>query len=224
MLEPRRASESAVDIIPRKGLLVGIEGIDAAGKRTQATLLASWLRKRSVTTGMTSFPDYSTIIGKEIHGYFHGSRDYPTEVVHILLAANRWESKNRVESMLAANQLVVVDRYTESNLAYGVAKGLSLDWLQNLEVGLPKTELVLVLDAPPATTARRRPSTTDRYELDARIQEQAREAYRRLAPEFGWKLIDASGGIDETHRLVTAEVAKLLPSAGSVKVPKEGVR
>jgi dTMP kinase len=213
-----------VDEIPKKGVLIGIEGIDAAGKRTQAALLANWLRKNGVTTGMTSFPDYTTAIGKEIHGFFHGGREYPSEVVHMLLAANRWENKGKVESMLAKNQAVVVDRYTESNLAYGVARGLPLAWLQNLEVGLPKTDLVLVLDAPPATTFKRRPSTTDRYELDARIQEQAREAYRRLAPKFGWRVIDASGDIREIHRSVISEAADIFPSVGSVKVQREGTR
>ena len=194
----------------RRGFFIGIEGIDAVGKRTQTTLLTTWLRAKGLTTAMTSFPDYSTEIGKEIHEFFHGTRDYPSEVIHMLLAANRWEDKGKVESMLTQSQVVVVDRYTESNLAYGVAKGLRLAWLQSLEAGLPKTDLVLVLDAPPSALHGRRPESKDPYERSSDVQENAREAYRRLARRFGWRIIDASQGVQKVHESLTSAVAKLV--------------
>lgn len=194
----------------RMGFFIGIEGIDAVGKRTQTTLLASWLQSKGVTTGITSFPDYSTPIGQEIHSFFHGTRKYPPEVIHMLLAANRWEDKLKVESMLAENQVVVVDRYSESNLAYGVAKGLRLSWLQSLEAGLPKTDLVLVLDAPPSALHGRRPESVDPYERSVDVQENARKAYKRLARKFGWKIIDASQGVQRVHESLTSTVARLV--------------
>ena len=195
---------------PRRGFFIGIEGIDAVGKRTQTALLANWLKAKGIKVRMTSFPDYSTRIGKEIHGFFHGTRQYPPEVIHMLLAANRWENKWKVESMLAKNQVVVVDRYSESNLAYGVARGLSLDWLWSLETGLPKTDLVLVLDAPPSALHGRRPESKDPYEQSSDVQENARTAYRRLARKFGWRIIDASQGVEKVHESLTSAVATLV--------------
>jgi len=195
---------------PKRGFFISIEGIDAVGKRTQTTLLSNWLRAKGITAGITSFPDYSTQIGREIHGFFHGTRDYPPEVIHMLLAANRWEDKSKVESMLAQNQVVVVDRYSGSNLAYGVANGLQLSWLQSLEEGLPKTDLVLVLDAPPAVLHGRRPESMDPFERSSNVQENAREAYRRLARKFGWKIIDASQGVQKVHESLTSAVAELV--------------
>jgi dTMP kinase len=193
-----------------RGFFIGVEGIDAVGKRTQTTLLATWLRARGATVGMASFPDYSTEIGREIHNFFHGTRDYPPEVIHMLLAANRWEDKSKVESMLAQNHVVVVDRYSESNLAYGVANGLRLGWLQSLEEGLPKTDLVLVLDAPPSALHGRRPDSKDPYERSTDVQENARETYRRLARRFGWKIIDASQGVQKVHESLKSAVEKLV--------------
>jgi dTMP kinase len=194
----------------KRGFFIGIEGIDAVGKRTQTTLLTSWLQSKGLKTGFASFPDYSTKIGEEIHAFFHGGRDYPPEVIHMLLAANRWEDKRKVESLLAENQVVVVDRYSESNLAYGVANGLRLGWLQSLEAGLPKTDLVLVLDAPPEALHGRRPESHDPYERSSAVQENAREAYRRLARKFGWKIIDASQGVQKVHESLATAVAKLV--------------
>ena len=40
-----------------------------------------------------------------------------------------------------------MNRYYHSNLVYGIANGLKEKWLQKLEEGLPKADLVIVLDA-----------------------------------------------------------------------------
>lgn len=194
----------------RMGLLIGIEGIDAAGKRTQTELLVGWLRKNGISTDVASFPDYSTNIGKEIGGFLRGGREYPAEVRHILFAANRWEDKRKLESMLAKNRVVLVDRYSESNLAYGVANGLRLDWLRSLEDGLPRTDLVLVLDAPPSLLHGRRSKSKDSYERSSDVQEKARQAYERLASRFGWKIIDASQSVERVHQALTSAVANLI--------------
>ena len=132
----------------------------------------------------------------------------------MLYAVNRWENKDKLESFLARSEVTVVNRYTESNLAYGVANGLPLDWLAGLEDGLPKTDLVLVLDAPPSVLYGRRTTGKDSYERSFAIQTKAREAYKGLATKFGWKVIDASGSIQSTHLLVTAAVGRLLSSSG----------
>jgi dTMP kinase len=194
----------------RRGFFISIEGIDAVGKRTQTTLLTSWLRSKGLTIGTVSFPDYSTEIGKQIHDFFHGIKPYPPEVIHLLLAANRWEDKSKVESLLVQNQVVVADRYSESNLAYGVANGLRLSWLQSLEAGLPRTDLVLVLDAPPSALHGRRPESKDPYEKSSDVQDNAREAYGRLARRFGWKIIDASQSVQKVHESLASAVTKLV--------------
>lgn len=193
-----------------KGTIIGIEGIDATGKRTQTSLLAGWLREKGVDAGIASFPDYSTSIGREIQGFLRGGRDYPAEVRHILFAANRWENNDKLQTMLAKHRTVLVNRYTESNLAYGIANGLRLDWLLNLEAGLPKTDLVLVLDAPPSILYGRRGSAKDRYERSTDVQAKARDAYEELAGRFGWRMIDASKSIQAIHRLVASAVSGLL--------------
>jgi dTMP kinase len=196
--------------MPSKGLLVGIEGIDAAGKRTQSALLLAWLRARGFVVNMISFPDYSTALGAEIRGFLLGRRDYSPEVRHMLFAANRWENKNQIENLLEHSHVVIVNRYTESNLAYGVANGLNLEWLISLETGLPKTDMVLVLDASTSTFYDRRSKKKDRYESDLALQEKARKAYLELAKKFGWKLINAAQGIQDTNRLIIESVSATL--------------
>jgi dTMP kinase len=192
----------------RKGIFIAIEGIDAVGKKTQTSILESWLRSRGLSTRTLSFPVYETTIGKEIEKFLAGAVSYPPEVRAMLYAANRWEKKGELDATLANTDATIVNRYTGSNLAYGISSGLELQWLLNLELGLPQPDLVLVLDAPPATLVPRR-GGKDSYERNADLQAQARGAYLELAAKFRWRVVDAERGIDETSRTIRSAVTAL---------------
>jgi dTMP kinase len=193
-----------------RGVFIAIEGIDAAGKRTQASILRAWFGSKGMTTHALSFPAYETTIGKEIRKFLEGGIDYPQQVRAMLYAANRWEKKAELEAVLAKTDATIVDRYTGSNLAYGVSNGLDLEWLLKLEEGLPEPDLVLLLDASPTRLVPRRGDRKDSYERNISLQEKAREAYLSLAKRFGWSVIDANGGIEETSRALISVVSESL--------------
>lgn len=193
-----------------KGALLGIEGIDAAGKRTQSFLLEGRLRSMGTSVATISFPDYRTPIGGEIKAFLHGERDYPAQVRHMLFAANRWERSADLRDLLSKFDLVVVNRYSESNYAFGMANGLALDWLMGLEAGLPKTDLVLLLDAPASSLFKRRQSNKDSWESDQRLQDEAGKAYRELAAKLGWKVVNAGDSIEKTNEEITRAATSLL--------------
>jgi dTMP kinase len=193
------------------GYIIAIEGIDAVGKNTHSVLLSNWLRRRGIETVHLSFPDYDTPIGKEIKSFLSGRKSYPTELQHLLFAANRWEKSEEIKSYLQAGETIIVNRYTESNLAYGKANGLNVDWLTNLEKGLPKADLVIVLDASPRSLSSRRPGRIkDAYERSSPLQSKAQKAYRELARKDGWKLIDADGPVGDVQTAVLTIVKEAL--------------
>jgi len=193
------------------GYIVAIEGIDAVGKKTQTELLSRWLKAKGVEGTTMGFPDYLTRIGKEIRAFLDGRARYPPQVQHLLFAANRWEKRAQIEDHLRAGKVVVIDRYTESNLAYGAANGLDIGWLEGLERGLPKADLVLVLDAQPKSVVSRRPGRSkDAYERSDTVQSRAQNAYRRLARERGWELIEAERPLREVQKAVAEAVKEAL--------------
>ena len=194
----------------QRGVFIAIEGIDAAGKRTQTSLLRAWLGARGMTTRTFSFPAYETTIGKEIRRFLDGTVDYPQEVRAMLYAANRWEKKGELDDSLTKADATIVDRYSGSNLAYGVSSGLDLGWLLHLEEGLPTPDLVLVLDAAPTRIVPRRGDRKDSYERNLSLQESVRRTYLDLAKKFDWSVVDANGGIEETSKTVVSVVSKSL--------------
>ena len=58
-------------------MIIAIEGSDQAGKKTQTAMLAKALKSQKIKTTVFDFPDYSTVIGKEIDAYLHGKRKFP---------------------------------------------------------------------------------------------------------------------------------------------------
>ena len=66
-------------------MIIALEGSDQAGKKTQTVMLSKALKAQKIKTAVFDFPDYSTIIGKEINNYLHGKRKFPPEIIHYLM-------------------------------------------------------------------------------------------------------------------------------------------
>jgi len=180
-------------------MIIVFEGGDQAGKKTQSTLLEKKLKLAKIKTTLFSFPDYSTPIGKEINKYLHGKRKFPPQVIHCLLAANRWEKLDEIKKAQQKNSIVIMNRYRESNLVYGLVNGLKLDWLENLDYGLPKSDLVIVLDVPQTESFSRKRSNRDRFEKNKDFSNKISRTYRKMAVKKKWKIVDATKSKQEVH-------------------------
>lgn len=194
-------------------MIIVIEGSDQAGKKTQSDLLAKALRKNKIKTKVFSFPDYTTPLGKEINGFLHGKRKFPPQVIHCLLAANRWEKESEIKKAESQNSVLIMNRYYQSNLVYGIANNLSLKWLEGLDQGLPKADLVIVLDVSQKESFSRKKSNRDRFEKNTVFLQKISKIYRNLAKKFGWHVINASQSKESVHndimRVLSKKLAKL---------------
>ena len=190
-----------------KGKIIVFEGIDKAGKTTQAKLLEKKLGRKCVRI---DFPDYSTPVGKEIRQFLDGKRDYPDEVKMMLLSANRWERKDEIEKIVGKGTTVIMNRYYQSNLVYGVSKGLKLDWLLSLDKGMPKADLVIVIDIKPKTLVNRSKNVVDTFEKDLELIRRVKKNYRILAKKFNWRFVEGEKSVDEVHQQVLKIVKKFV--------------
>lgn len=185
-------------------MIVVIEGGDQAGKLTQSTMLEKALKKRKIKVKLFHFPDYKTPIGKEIRQYLNGKRNFPPQVIHCLLAANRWEKLNEILAAQEKNSVLIMNRYYHSNLVYGIANGMKQKWLENLDAGLPKADLVILLDVTQKESFRRQTTHRDKFEKNEGFLRKISDIYRATAKKKHWKIIDASKSKEEVH----AEIMK----------------
>jgi dTMP kinase len=154
-----------------KNILVAIEGIDGSGKNTQTLALVKSLRNAGLKSDYLSFPRYSeTAFGSLLAKYLNGKYDnlHP-EIVASLYAGDRLESKNYLIEVLNENDVLVLDRYTYSSVAYqmnklsddncrrlrnGGTKKEECDWIEYVEefefekLRLPKPKLNILIDMP----------------------------------------------------------------------------
>src|ERR671919_107363 len=128
--------------------IIVIEGTDKAGKGSQSRMLAETLKASGKICVILDFPDYMTSIGMEIKAFLEGKREYLPEVKHLLFSANRWEKKKEIESMLENGTIIVMNRYWQSNLVYGVANGMDTNWLLGLDKGLPSARRFRICLSP----------------------------------------------------------------------------
>jgi dTMP kinase len=200
------------------GRLIAIEGIDGSGKGTQAARLREGLERAGTSVALLSFPRYeATLFGRAIGDYLNGrfgSLDGVSPfLASLLFAGDRFESRELLHEAIAEHDVVVLDRYVASNVAHQGAKltgderGELVEWILRVEhevFGLPRADLVLLLDLP-VEAARRQVARkaarsytereADLHEADAAYLSNVRESYRELAAaDPNWTTIDCTRG------------------------------
>ena len=191
----------------REGRIIVLEGIDKAGKGTQCKLLQNDIMKAGFNCKILDFPDYSTPIGKEIRLFLDGRRSYSSEVQHMLLSVNRWEKKEEIEKMLQNGTIIIMDRYYQSNIVYGLSNGLDLNWLINLDKGLPKEDIVIILEIDPATSYKRVNRNRDIFEKNLEFLSNVKQNYQKLSQVYNWNIVNGEETVEKIH-LKTSSLVK----------------
>ncbi len=148
-------------------MLIIIEGIDGAGKHTQTQLLKARLEADGRSVGTLAFPRYgktrmALAAADYLNGKFGDISASPPQFPALLFAGDRLESKGLMDELLAANDVLLIDRYVPSNMAHQAAKAPAeeraalIEWIAGIEYdvyGLPLPDLTFYLDVPTKTSA-----------------------------------------------------------------------
>lgn len=183
-------------------LLLAIEGGDGAGKATAAAGVAAALNAAGRSAAVVSFPRYRDTLGGAVLGDMLAgrlARPVAAETAAVLYALDRFESRAHLAQAMAAHQVVVLDRYVASNMAYQAARAPAgeaealMAWILRLErdqFGLPAPDLQVYLDTPVDVARRliaqkRQRDYTDRTfdenEADLALQGRVRANYAGMA-------------------------------------------
>lgn len=184
------------------GILIALEGLDGAGKRTLVDKVVVALEAAGVRVAVRAFPRY----GESIHADLaaealkgaHGDLADSVHGMGLVFALDRGGAAADLRKLLSDNDIVLLDRYVASNAAYGAARlrehadGQFVAWVRQLELDrldLPHPDLQLLLDVPvelarERARAREAQDATrelDAYERDGDLQARTGEVYRELA-------------------------------------------
>jgi dTMP kinase len=131
----------------KKGLLIVFEGIDGAGKSTQARLLLGKLR--AIGCEVVSFREPTRgKWGRAIKRMAKTAGSLtPKEELDLFVRDRRENVRKNLKPALAAKKVVILDRYYFSTIAYQGAKGIDPVYIRRLnERFAVKPDLVFILD------------------------------------------------------------------------------
>jgi dTMP kinase len=210
--------------------LIVIEGVDGSGKSTQLGLLKDHFLQKGYEYEYLHFPRteapyFGELIARFLRGEFGALKEVDPWLVAMLYAGDRKDASQQIKKWLELGRIVLLDRYTYSNIAYQCAK---LDtpekqknlmrWILNLEFshfGIPRPDINIFLDVPFRFTEKKLSSsrsgkdrkylngTTDIHEESLSFQKKVREIYLKVA-EIDDNLVVINCG-DENDQILPPE-------------------
>ncbi len=149
----------------KKGKFIVVDGTDGSGKATQVALLSKHLKKEGYTIKNVDFPEYyENFFGKFIghclsEQYYNFVKVHP-KIASVLYAADRFESKDKIEGWLKKGYIVIANRYVSANQIHqgGKIKNAKkrqafIEWLDEMEYEvfkIPRPSVVFYLNLPVA--------------------------------------------------------------------------
>lgn len=134
--------------LPR-GLLIAIEGIDGAGKTTQATMLTGHLDKLPVATVSSKEPT-SGPWGARIRASAETGRMSPADELFAFMEDRKEHVAGLIAPALERGAVVVLDRYYLSTATYQGARGLdAAQILRDNEAFAPRPDLLVIIELAP---------------------------------------------------------------------------
>lgn len=197
-------------------MLIAIEGVDGAGKRTLTEGLSKAFEGAGKSVAGLAFPRYgqsvtADVAAEALHGE-HGDLSSSVYAMAMLFALDRAGAKAQIIELLRKNDVVILDRYVASNAAYSAARlrqdaaGQVAAWVHQTEyhrLQLPRPDWQVLLNVSAELAgerARRRAKyepgrIRDTYERDAELQQRTGAVYQNLAAaSWGgrWLVVDAN--------------------------------
>lgn len=209
-------------------LFITFEGPDGSGKSTQVELLVAALRDRGAPVIASREPG-GTPLGEAVRTLLldPGSPPAgPLEMAFLLSASRAQLVEDVIRPALESGNVVIVDRYADSTLAYQAA-GFGLDpaiarTLNEIATRGVQPNVTVYVEVPPEVSfdrlaARGRPNRLDSETIE--FQRRVRDGYRQLIEQdpARWVTIDGNQPVEAVHEAIVKALEPVLsPPVGSL--------
>jgi len=196
---------------PYPGYLIILEGIDGTGKSTQAKLLASSLRDQGHRVVLSREPTDGAF-GRRLRESATTGRLSPEEELQLFHQDRREHVETLIEPALQGGEIVILDRYYFSTMAYQGVRGFDPQEIRRVnEEFAPQPDLLLLLDLSLDTALQRigvRDGKTNEFEQRESLQ-RCRDIFHSVQDDFV-TVIDADQSIEDIQAAIFAVVTDLV--------------
>ena len=197
--------------------LIVLEGLDGAGKSTQIEKLKKYFEEKNLTYIYIHFPNYghneaSEVVAAFLRGEYGDVNEVNPIFVANMYAMDRFLYLPELQKHLENFDVVLLDRYVFSNMAYQGAKHsteaqtkIIQDWIEEYEFGfleLPYPDLNIFFDVPMDSIEKRLSDKregesrtylngkSDIHERDISFQKKVRDCYIGLKDYDNYFVVD----------------------------------
>lgn len=183
------------------GKFITIYGVNNMGKSTQAKLLVERLEANGQKAKYVKYPVYDLEpSGPFINSILRGGTQHMSEEeLQLWFVVNRYQFEEQLEKWLEEGYTVVAEDYVGTGMAWGMAKGLSEQWVETVNEGLRKEDLAILM------TGNRVKAATESghvHEENDDLIEKCYERLQLLADKHGWKRLALQDKIEDTSDLI----------------------
>ena len=194
-------------------------GIDGSGKTTQAALLKQWFEAEGIPASLVRPLDPNSRFFKNLDSLEEKTtskgHETPKDYRALVMA---FEALKNIQTTVVPNHLegkvVICDRYVWSHLAYGLAHGVDVSWVEELLSLVPKPDKCFLMDVSVELAMQRieQRGASPGYNEERKLLEVARYEYLRLSKTEGGVVVDGATDPMLIHEMVKRECRPLLDS------------
>ena len=192
---------------PYPGYLLVLEGIDGTGKSTQSRLLAAALREEGHRVLLSREPTDGAF-GQRLRASATSGRLAPEEELQLFLQDRREHVETLIEPALHGGEIVILDRYYFSTMAYQGSRGFDPQEIRRCnEEFAPAPDLLLLLDLPIEVALERigtRDGQANEFEQHESLQ-RCQEIFHSVHDDF-LRLIDANQSIENIQAAIQTAI------------------
>jgi len=193
-----------------QGAFITIYGVNNIGKSTQARLLMKKLLEEGYDAHYLKYPVYELKpTGEKINSILRsgGAQQISEEELQTLFMQNRRDYEPTLRKLLEEGRIVIAEDYTGTGIAWGQAKGLTLEFMEELNQGLLREDFAILLSGQRDTRAR---ESKHIHESDDLLISKVSDILHTLAGRYSWHTVELKPAIPDTAAAIWREVQNFL--------------
>ncbi|MFA7685230.1 MAG: hypothetical protein WCX95_00335 [Candidatus Gracilibacteria bacterium] len=185
-----------------KGTFITLYGINNIGKTTHAKLLCKRLEEKGFKAHYLKYPIYDIeptgpFLNKTLRD--PSGQHISEDELQLWFILNRYQFEPKLEQLLEDGYIVIAEDYSGTGIAWGMAKGLSEEWLMSANKHLIKEDLSILIEGERNLRAKEK---THVHEQNDDLVEKCKAVHGYLAEKNKWKRVSLQNRVEDTSNMI----------------------
>lgn len=192
-----------------RGKMIAVYGVNNIGKTTQAELLVKFLESQGKQASYLKYPVYDLEPeGPFINKYlrdpnFRKEHELSAEALQKKFSDNRKRYEDRLTARLTDGEWIVAEDYIGTGVAWGLAWGADLDYLERINIDLLRPDICVFMHGKRFNTAiesdHQNETNSDRMKI-------CKNFHQLLGERYHWKQVAANQSVEK----VAADIIRIV--------------